>query len=92
VRHEGGLLGSAERQERDGDELAHLGRHVLALAEPELVDPVVGLDEVWILARRELPLRIDVAARLLHARDERFGALGPILVRSVLGHRSPPTA
>ena len=37
VRHEGGILGTTEREERDGDELPHLGRDVLSLAETELV-------------------------------------------------------
>src|SRR6266849_10034184 len=93
VRDELGLLGAAEREKRDRDELPHLGRHVLAVAEAELVDPVVGLDEVRISARRVLPLRIDVAAGFLHPRDERLYPLRPILVRRlVLWHRSPPRA
>src|SRR5207249_11510617 len=81
VRDERGLLGAAEGEERDGDELAHLRGHVSALAQAELVDPVVGLDEVRILARRELPFWIDVAARLLHPRDEGVRALAPVWSR-----------
>src|SRR5262249_24420002 len=75
VGHQPGLLAAAERQQRDGHELAHLGGDVLALAQALLVDPVVGLDEVGILTRGELPLRVDVAARFFHPRDERFRAL-----------------
>src|SRR5262249_61485452 len=48
VGHEPGALAATERQQRDGDELAHLGGDVLALAQAELVDPVVTLDELRI--------------------------------------------
>src|SRR5689334_661104 len=75
VGHEPRALAAAEREQGDGDELADLRRHVPALTEAQLVDAVVGLDELRVLARRELPLRIDVAARRLHPGDERVGAL-----------------
>src|SRR2546429_781252 len=86
VGDEAGAVGAAEGQERDGDELADLGGDVLALAQPELVDAVVRLDELRVLPRGELPLRIDVAARRLHLGDQRVRALR----RAVLGHRLPP--
>ena len=70
VRHEAGLFGPAEREERDGDELADLCRDVLALSQAQLVDSIIGLDELRVLPGRELPLGIDVAPRLLHPRDQ----------------------
>ena len=70
-----GPLPAAEAEQRDGHELAHLGRDVPALAQRELVEPVVGLDELGVLARRELPLRVHVAPRRLHLGDQRFGLL-----------------
>src|SRR5205814_10603066 len=68
VGDEAGAIGAAEGEQRDGDELADLGGDVLALAQPELVDAVVRLDELRVLPRGELPLRIDVAARRLQDR------------------------
>src|SRR5262245_31319782 len=85
VRDQPGLVGSAEGEERDRHELPHLGRHVPALAEAQFVDAVVRLDEVGILAGRQLPFRIDVAARRLHARDQRVRTI-------VLAHGRPPAA
>src|SRR5256712_4243925 len=90
VCHEGGLLGATEREERDGDEFPHLGRNVLTLAETELVNLVVGFDELRILPRRELPLGVDVAAGFLHPRDERVRPPPSIVVRRLLLHRVPP--
>src|SRR2546428_12237756 len=93
VRDERPFLGTAEGEERDGDELPHLRGHVLAVAETELVAPVVGLDEVRVLPRRELPLRVDVAAGFLHPRDEALPPLRSVLARRPFGgHRVPPKA
>src|SRR5919198_2063794 len=55
VRHQSRALAPAKREQRDRDELAHLRRDVLAVAEAELVDPVVGLDELRVLPCGELP-------------------------------------
>src|SRR5215470_5636056 len=82
VRYEPGLLRPAEGEERDGHELAHLGGDLAAVAQALLVDPVVGLHEVRILPRRELPLGINVAARFLHAGDQRLRALRPLRIRA----------
>src|SRR2546429_3083348 len=83
VSHQPRALAAAKREQRDGDELAHLRRHVLAFAEPELVDAVVSLHELRVLPRGELPFRIDVPTRRLHLRDQRVRALS----RARLGHR-----
>src|SRR2546428_2102690 len=83
VGDEAVAVGAAKGEERDGDELADLGRDVPALAQPQLVDPVVGLDELRVLPGGELPLRVDVAARRLHLRDQRLRALR----RALLDHR-----
>ena len=84
VGHQPGPLPAAEAEQRDGHELAHLGRDVPALAQRELVEPVVGLDELGVLARRELPLRIHVAPRRLHLRDQGFR----LLLSVPVGHGS----
>src|SRR5438874_11304582 len=55
VGDEAGTIGAAEGEQRDGDELADLGGDVLALAQAELVDAVVRLDELRVLLRGELP-------------------------------------
>ena len=69
VGNEAGAIGAAEGEQRDGDELADLGGDVLALAQPELVDAVVRLDELRVLPRGELPLRVNVAARRLDRKS-----------------------
>src|SRR5262245_26813619 len=88
VRDQAGLVGAAEGQERDGHELAHLGRDVPALAQSQLVDAVIRFDEIRVLPGRELPLRVDVAARFLHALDERVRAarLRTVVLHLDLGH------
>src|SRR3982074_2939581 len=60
---------------------------VVAVAQAQLVDVVVGLDEFRVLPRRELPLRVDVAARLFHPRDESVRPLGTV-ARCRLAHGS----
>src|SRR5690349_17313544 len=54
VGHQPRALAAAKGEQRDGDELAHLGRDVRALAQTELVDAVVRLDKIGILPRGEL--------------------------------------
>src|SRR5262245_65258014 len=66
-----------------------------ALAQSQLVDAVVGLDEIRILACCDLPLGIDITAGLPHPGDQGFGPLGPALVSRRLAHgvsRSTATA
>src|SRR5438876_6628888 len=89
VRDETRPLRPPEGEERDGDELANLRGDVLAVAQPELVDVVVGLDEFRVLPGRELPLGVDVAARLFHPRDEGVRPLGTV-ARCRVAHGSPP--
>src|SRR5262245_4549983 len=74
------LLGPAQCQDRDGAELARLGRHVAALAEAQLVDAVVRLDEVGVLPGGEFPLGVDVSPRRLHAGDQGLALPGPVVV------------
>src|SRR4029079_2315166 len=80
VGHQAAALAAPEAEERDGHELAHLGRDMAALAERELVETVVALHELRVLPGRELPLRVHVAARRLHLRDQRLGRLRSLLV------------
>src|SRR5215467_1254046 len=83
VGHESRLLRAAEGEERDSHELAHLGGDVTAVAQALLIDPVVRLHEVGILPGRELPLGVDVAARFLHAGNQRICALRLLRVRAL---------
>src|SRR4030095_14795140 len=87
-------LRPAEAEQRDRHEIADPGPDVLAGAERELVQAVVGLHELGILAGRELPLGVHVAARLFHLGDERLGLLLTIGVGHVgesFGRPSPRT-
>src|SRR5712691_441067 len=91
VRDEAGPLRPPEGKQRDGHELPHLCGDVLAVSQAQLVEPVIGLDELRILAGRELPLRVDIAPRLLHPRDQSIRPLRTALVaRCRLAHCAPP--
>src|SRR5712692_10077595 len=91
VRDEAGPLRPAEGKQRDGHELPHLRGDVLAVSQAQLVDPVIGFDELRVLPGRELPLRVDIAPRLLHPRDQSIRPLRTTLVaRRRLAHRAPP--